>query len=143
MSFAYFDTSAVVKRYVLESGSLPVRGWLRRHDFLSSAITPLEILSALGRRKQSGELSEKNFAAAVRRVGSDRARWELIELGGVVLNRAEEIIQQQPMRALDAIHIASALVFQASAGLQIAFVTGDRKQADAAERMGLNVIWTG
>ena len=48
MTFAYFDTSAVVKRYVLEPGSLQVRRLLRQHDFLSSAITPLEILSALG-----------------------------------------------------------------------------------------------
>ena len=143
MSFAYFDTSAAVKRYVLEPGSLPVRGLLRRHDFLSSAVTPLEILSALGRRKQSGELSARNFAAAVRRVGSDRARWELIELGVLVLNRAEEIVQQRRMRALDAIHIASALVFQTSAGLLIPFVTGDSKQRDAAERMGLKVSWIG
>ena len=143
MSFAYFDTSAVVKRYVLEAGSLQVRGLLRRHDFLSSAVTPLEILSALGRRRQSGELSEKNFAAAVRRVGSDRARWELVELGVLVLNRAEEIIQGQPMRALDAIHIASALVVQTSTGLHIPFVTGDGKQHEAAGRMHLNVIWVG
>ncbi|HEU0006359.1 MAG TPA: type II toxin-antitoxin system VapC family toxin [Terriglobia bacterium] len=143
MNFAYFDTSVVVKRYVLEPGSLPVRGLLRQHDFLSSAITPLEILSALGRREQSGELSRKNFAAAIRRVRSDRARWELIELGAVVLNRAEEIIQQRPMRALDAIHIASVLVFQASAGLHVPFVTADSKQRGAAEQMSLRVIWIG
>ena len=144
MSFAYFDTSAVVKRYVLEPGSPQARGLLRRHDFLSSAITPLEILSALGRRKQSGELSEKNFTAAIRRVGSDRGRWELIELGAVVLDRAEEIIQQGvPIRTLDAIHIASALVFQTAARLQIPFVTGDGKQRDAARRMNLEVIWVG
>lgn len=143
MSFAYFDTSAVVKRYVLEPGSLRVRGLLRRHDFLSSAITPLEILSALRRRRQTGELSEKNFTAAIRRVGSDRGRWELIELGAVVLSRAEEVIQQGPMRTLDAIHIASAVVFQAAAGLRIPFVTGDGRQRDAAERMSLEVIWIG
>jgi hypothetical protein len=89
LSFAYFDTSAVAKPYILEPGSLQVRGLLRRHDFLSSAITPLEILSALGRRKQTGELSAKNFTAAVRRVGIDRTRWELIELGAVVLNRGK------------------------------------------------------
>lgn len=143
MSFAYFDSSAVAKRYILEPGSLQVRGLLRRHDFLSSAIKPLEILSALGRPKQTGKLSEKNLTAAVRRVGSDRTRWELIELGAVVLNQAEEIIQQGPMRALDAIHIASALVFQTAAGLRIPFVTGDGRRRDAAERMSLEVIWIG
>ncbi len=143
MSFAYFDTSAVVKRYVLEPGSAQVRGLLRRHDFLSSAITPLEILSALGQRKRSGELSAKNFTATIRRLGTDRARWELIELTAVVLNRAEGIIPQSSVRALDALHIASVLVFQAAAGLRVPFVTGDRKQRDAAEQMHLEVIWIG
>lgn len=143
MTFAYFDTSAVVKRYVLEPGSHQVRRLLRQHDFLSSAITPLEILSALGRRKQNGELSERNFTAAIRRVGSDRIRWELIELGTMVLNRAEETIHQEPMRALDAIHIASALVFQTAAGCRIPFVTGDGRQRDAGEQMNLDVIWIG
>ena len=143
MSFAYFDTSAVVKRYVLEPGSAHVRGLLRRHDFLSSAITPLEILSALGQRKRSGELSAKNFTATIRRLGTDRARWELIELTAVVLNRAEEIIPQSSVRALDALHIASALVFQAAAGLRVPFVTGDHRQRDAAEQMNLEVIWIG
>jgi hypothetical protein len=47
------------------------------------------------------------------------------------------------MRALDAIHIASILVFQSSSGLHIPFVTGDGKQRDAAERMSLKVIWIG
>ena len=143
MRFAYFDTSAVVKRYVFEPGALQARSLLRRHDFLSSAITPLEILSALGRRRRTGEISEKNFTAAIRRIGSDKRSWELIELTAVVLSRTEQIIPQSSMRALDALHIASALAFQAAAGLRVPFVTGDHRQRDAAEQMNLEVIWIG
>ena len=61
----------------------------------------------------------------------------------MVLNRAEKTIHQEPMRALDAIHIASALVFQTAAGRHIPFVTGDGRQRDAGERMNLDVIWIG
>ena len=144
MTFAYFDTSALVKRYVRERGSARVVSLLRRHDVLSSAITPVEILSALCRRKRDGELSEENFAATLSRVQSERIRWELVEVGETVLSRAEEIVQGTvPMRALVAIHVASLLAFQAASSIQISFVTGDARQRDAANYLGLGVIWVG
>jgi predicted nucleic acid-binding protein len=89
VTFAYFDTSALVKRYVRERGSVQVGSLLRRYDLLSSAITPVEVLSALSRRKRAGDLSEENFSATLSRVQSDRLRWELVEVGGLVLGRAE------------------------------------------------------
>ena len=144
MTFAYFDTSALVKRYVRERGSARVVSLLQRHDVLSSAITPVEILSAFWRRKRSGDLSDENFAATLSRVQSDRLRWELVEVGGTVLSRAEEIVQGAvPMRALDAVHVASLLAFQAASSIQISFVTGDARQRDAANYLGLGVIWVG
>ena len=144
MTFAYFDTSALIKRYVREPGSRRVVSLLRRHDLLSSAITPVEVMSALCRRKRNGELSEEDFAVTLTRVQSERIRWELVEVVGMVLNRAEEIIQQTvPMRALDAVHVASLTTFQAAVGIRIPFVTGDGRQRDAATLLGLDVIWIG
>jgi hypothetical protein len=65
-------------------------------------------------------------------------------MNGLVLNRAEEIIQGTvPMRALDAVHVASLTAFQAAAGIRIPFVTGDGRQRDAATFLGLDVIWIG
>jgi predicted nucleic acid-binding protein len=144
VTFAYFDTSALVKRYVRERGSAQVGSLLRRHDLLSSAITPVEILSALWRRKRSGDLSEEDFSALLSRVQSDRLRWELVEVGGAVLSRAEGIVQGNvPVRALDAVHVASLLEFQAASAIQISLVTGDARQRDAANYLGLGVIWVG
>ncbi|HEY7553614.1 MAG TPA: type II toxin-antitoxin system VapC family toxin [Candidatus Binatia bacterium] len=144
MTFAYFDTSALIKRYVREPGSTRVVSLLRRHDFLSSAITPVEVMSALCRRKRNGELSEQDFTATLTRVQSERMRWELVEVGEMVLDRAEEIVQGTvPMRALDAVHVASLTAFQAAAGIRIPFVTGDGRQRDAATLLGLDVIWIG
>jgi predicted nucleic acid-binding protein len=144
VTFAYFDTSALVKRYVRERGSAQVGSMLRRHDLLSSAITPVEVLSALWRRKRSGDLSEENFSATLSRVQSDRSRWELIEVGETVLSRAEEIVQVTvPVRALDAIHVASLMIFHTTSSIQIPFVTGDVRQRDAATHLGLDVVWVG
>ena len=144
MTFAYFDTSALIKRYVRERGSTRVVSLMRRHELLSSAITPVEVMSALSRRRRERELSEEDFAATASRVQSERIRWELVEVGETVLNRAEEIVQGTvPMRALDAVHVASLMAFQAASSIQIPFVTGDGRQRDAANYLGLDVIWVG
>jgi hypothetical protein len=89
-------------------------------------------------------MSEEEFSTLLSRVKSERIRWELIEITGPVLSRAEEIIQGPvPMRALDAIHVASSMAFQAATSLQIPFVTGDVRQREAARQLGLDVVWVG
>jgi len=144
VSFAYFDTSALIKRYVRERNSTRVVSLLRRYDVLSSAITPVEVLSALCRRRRDRELSEEGFATTVSRVQNERARWELVEVSGPVLNRAEEIVQGAlPTRALDAVHVASLTTFHAASGIRIPFVTADGRQRDVAAVLGLEVIWVG
>lgn len=143
-AWAYFDTSALIKRYINEPGSTLVRGLMRRHDFLSSAITPVEVMSAFCRRRREGDLSEGNFLAVSRRVQNDRVQWELVEVSSTVLNRAEELIQGiTPIRALDAIQVASLVTFQAASALRIPFVTADERQREAGTQFGLDVIWVG
>jgi uncharacterized protein len=144
VTFAYFDTSALVKRYIRERGSAQVLSLMHGHDLLTSAITPVEVLSALGRRKRVGDLSEENFSTTLSRVSTERVRWELVEVSETVLSRAEEIVQGTvPMRTLDAIHIASLMMFQLAAAMRIPFVTADERQHEAGARVELDVIWVG
>jgi len=139
--WAYFDTSVLVKRYLREDGSPQARSLLRRYRFLSSAIAPIEAMSAMCRRRASGELDADDFVAIRSRMRNDRAYWELVEVSPLVLSRAEDLIQQTDLRTLDALHVASALTFKAASGINLAFVTGDGQQRDAAKESGLDVIW--
>jgi uncharacterized protein len=141
--WAYFDTSVVVKRYVEEDGARQSRVLLGRHRLLSSAILAVEALAALGRRRQAGELSEWDFAAILGRLQRDRVHWELVDPSRTVLGRAEQLAGGQGLRALDALHVASALEFETSTDLRVPFITADRRQREAAERTGLNVVWVG
>lgn len=138
---AYFDTSVLVKRYVKARGSTATRKLLQRYRFLSSAVAPVEVLSALSRRRTAGELTQRDFLAIKSRLHKDRAYWELVEVGPIVLSQAEELVQRAGLRTLDALHVASALTFQAASGLTIPFVTADVRQRDAAESLALNLIW--
>ncbi|MBI3059934.1 MAG: type II toxin-antitoxin system VapC family toxin [Deltaproteobacteria bacterium] len=143
MTLAYFDTSVLVKNYVQEAGSARARALLRSHSFLSSSITPVELMSALMRRKSRGELEVEDLPRILARVQEDRPYWKLLDVGLSVLSQAEELIQKIQMRTLDAIHIASLVTFQAASGIRIQFVTGDSRQRDAAEQMNLDVVWIG
>ena len=141
--WAYFDTSALVKRYVREEGSVRVRALLRRKGVLSAAIVTVELASTLSRRAMEGDLSPQDFGAMVSRIREDRAYWHLIELSPLVLTRAEELVQNSILRTLDAIHVAAALVFEEVSSARLQFVTGDSRQAEATRALGLEVIQVG
>ena len=140
-AWAYFDTSALVKRYVKEPGSDRVAALLRGHRFLSSAIAPVEATSAFRRRTVTGGLTQRDLTAILARMRRDRAYWELVEVTGLVLDRAEELIRGTGLRTLDAIHVASALIFQGASGMAIPFVTADVEQREAASQVNLDVVW--
>lgn len=139
--WAYFDTSVLVKRYVKEAGSSAARKLLQRYRFLSSAVAPVEVLSALSRRRTAGELTQRDFLAIRSRLHKDRAYWELVEVGPIVLSQAEELVQRTGLRTLDSLHVASALTFQAASGMTIPFITADIRQREAADKLALNLIW--
>jgi predicted PurR-regulated permease PerM len=72
---------------------------------------------------------------------ADRSYWELVELGSGVLEGAERLILHTPVRTLDALHIASALVLQMESGAPLPFATADARQREAADHAGLKVVW--
>lgn len=65
----------------------------------------------------------------------------MIEVGPIVLSHAEELVEKTGLRTLDALHVASALSFQAAVSLTIRFVTADIRQREAAEALSLNLVW--
>ncbi len=141
--WAYVDTSTLVKRYVREDGSLRARALLKRHRVLSSVLLPIETLAALRRRRNTGDLSERDFTGILADVQRDRQRWELVELTQQVLARAEELLHTDSLRTLDALHIAPALELERALGEKLPFLTSDVRQRTGAQRAGLQVVWVG
>src|SRR6266849_458302 len=131
-SWAYFDTSVLVKRYVREDGSDRTQKLLREYRFVSSAITPVEASTSFRRRKDSGDIESRHFEAIIKRFDADRRKWELIEAGKDGLDRAERLGRENKLRALDAIHIASFVLFREAANMPLPLVTADSAQRDAA-----------
>jgi predicted nucleic acid-binding protein len=136
----YFDTSVLVKSYIQEVGSGRVRQLLGTHEFVSSAIAPVELYSAVRRRHRQGEITRRHYSAILNRVKQDRAFWQLVEPVPQVLMKAEKLVMAYNVRTLDAVHLASAIVLQESINLPLPFVTADERQLAAARDCRLETI---
>jgi len=141
-ALAYFDSSVLVKLYLDESAFGYARRLARKYRVVSSAIGPAEVISSLRRRFAAGQVTGAQFATLLASVQEDRANWELVDLDARVIERAEKVILSALVRTLDALHIASAILFRQRSGIRVPFVTGDVRQREAA-RPHLDVIWVG
>lgn len=124
---AYLDASALVKLAVAEDESEPLRaalGGLPRR--VSSKVSVVEVMRAVRRRDPTAE-------PLARRV---LERVSLLAIGDWVLVSAA-MLTPRDVRALDAIHLASAL--RLGDGLA-AFVSYDTHQLEAAEALGLPAV---
>jgi len=133
--WAYFDTSALVKRYVRESGSNQVK------SLIASRLALLEDSSAFRRWREAQDLDARHFAAILKRFDADRVHFELIEPTPEVLGRAEKLARERKVRSLDAIHLASMLCFSDSTNFRIPLITADEDQRSAGADLSLEVIW--
>jgi len=139
MDYAYFDTSALIKRYVEELGRREVLTLLRKNNCVVSAVLPVEVRSALRRRVAERTLDAKRVPTILKRFAADRAFWTVIEVSGEVLASAEALSAAHPLRALDAIHVASAQLFAARvASPMFTFVSADIRQTTTAAALGIN-----
>jgi len=137
--WAYCDSSVLVKRYVREPGRRKLLNLLRERSCVCSALAPVEIRSAFRRRVHDGSLDASRLPAILQRLAVDRSHWTLVTVGAEVLSAAEALAAAHPLRALDAIHVASAQLFSARTPAPALFVSADRRQTDVAGTMGLAV----
>ena len=138
--WTYFDTSALVKRYVDEPGRREVLQLLRRNECVTSAVLPVELQSGLRRRVAEGSLDAARLPAILKHVAADRPYWTLIEVGTDVLAGAETLVATHPIRTLDALHVASAQLFAARISMPgLTFVSADKRQTETAVAVGLVV----
>jgi hypothetical protein len=137
--WTYFDASALIKRYVDEPGRRDVLRLLRRHEVVTSAIVPVELRSALRRRVAEGTLDDERVPEILKRVATDRGFWALIAVSSDVLAATETLVATHPLRALDAIHVASAQLFAGRIAVPgLVFVSADARQTAAAAAVAMS-----
>jgi predicted nucleic acid-binding protein len=98
----------------------------------------VECLRTLDRLRLRGALSENDLAVRLAELHRALRRIEFVALSAPVLERAGAPFPTS-LGTLDAIHLASALVFRESEGVEPVFVTHDEDLARGAIAMGFEV----
>jgi predicted nucleic acid-binding protein len=94
-----------------------------------------ELISTLGRLVREGRLSSEAYRSLKSALQADLSDADLCDLSQDAFEQALRCLELHPLRAFDALHIGSALVYQPDL-----FVSADRRQAKAADREGLAVV---
>lgn len=129
----YFDTSALIKRFVIEKGSRAVQQLFTDGGPPASAtVAYVEVYSGLARKYRQGHLTKKNYALACRQFETDWPAYIRVELAEDLLLLSRDLIHRHPLRAFDAIHLASVLSLQDALGVAIPFVAADERLLQAA-----------
>lgn len=124
----YFDSSAFAKRYVEEEGSDLVEQLCRNATELAlSVLCVPEIISALNRRVREGSLSPNQYREAKSYLSAEVADATVVNLVPDVVADAIRVLETTTVRAMDALHIACALQWNAEL-----FVSSDDRQLSAA-----------
>ncbi len=128
-----FDTSALYKRYNVEAGRDQVMAaGDRASEVMVASHCKAEIASALNRNRHDGLLNADDYVQIMRAVHGDFADFTLVALDAQVEAHAISAMEKSRLRAMDALHIGTAQAARVDL-----FVTADRRQALAAEAVGL------
>jgi predicted nucleic acid-binding protein len=137
----YFDSSALVKRYVEETGTNSVKSILSRGgEIATSKLTYPEILSALMRKHRAGEIAKKPLQDIVARFGRDWYHILVLEFHNDLLHIVKFLIEKHPIKAADAIHLSSALWLKLSSKIDVTFIASDLNLLKAAQAEKLQII---
>ncbi|MDQ3784711.1 MAG: type II toxin-antitoxin system VapC family toxin [Actinomycetota bacterium] len=136
----YVDSSALVKAFVLEEQRDDVLDLLAEATIVAtSRITYVECRAALSRARREGRLQPKGESMAVRNLDDQWLQLQVVELDEILTKAAGELTRLHPLRAADAIHLASADVIAEGSRDEVLFACWDRRLWEAAESSGFVV----
>jgi predicted nucleic acid-binding protein len=136
----YFDASALVKRYVRETGSVTVRRMLASGTAASSRLSEVEVSSGIIRRAREGAFTTPQRDRMLTALQRDVPAIAIVEMTPEITTHARTLLLRHPLRASDAIQLASCLYLQRQLAQPIPFVAFDRRLVLAARAEGLTVI---
>lgn len=134
---AYVDSSVLLRKVLRQPGSL--REWAAIGTGVVSALAETECLRTLDRLRLRVGLSDAELARRRQAVFRLLESVEVVEVTSAVLARAAQPLPTE-LGTLDAIHLATALLWREHGGDDLVMATHDAALATAARACGLTVI---
>ncbi len=108
----------------------------------TSRITYVECRAALSRARREGRLQARGESMAVRNLDERWLQLQIVELDEMLTREAGELTRAHPLRAADAVHLASADVIVEESREEVVFACWDRRLWEAAETSGFRLAPT-
>jgi len=133
----FLESSAFAKLFVFEPGSDPLIRLLQGVDDsrkVVSALAPLEVRSAIRRRQRAGEILAADADQAIAGVEAEILRIVEQPISAAVIDVAKLVLDAHPLRAMDALHLASCIVMRDTLQMSdICFISADDALLKAAQ----------
>ena len=134
---AYVDASVLLRVALAQPDVLPE--WSRIQRGVASALVMTESLRTLDRLRLRANLADAEVAKRRATILGLVASLELVEIDAVVLDRAAQPMPTE-LGTLDAIHLATALLWKEMTHLDLVMATHDGALALGARAHGLLVV---
>ena len=134
---AYVDASVLLRVALAQPDVLPE--WSRIQQGVASAVVMTESLRTLDRLRLRANLTDAEVAKRRATILGLIASLELVEVDAVVLDRAAQPMPTE-LGTLDAIHLATALLWKEMTQMHLVMATHDRALALGARAHGLSVV---
>jgi hypothetical protein len=142
----FLDSSALVKRYAVETGTAWVSSLcnlVNSHTILIANVTIVEVAAALASKQRSREITPEAYDQVMQDFIRDAAtQYQVLGVDQGVISLGVALTGRQKLRGYDAVQLAVALtVHRALIGRQLSpliFVSADRDLLTAANNEGLH-----
>jgi uncharacterized protein with PIN domain len=140
VSVLYVETSAVLAWLLGEPAGVQVRHQVDSAEtVVTSVLTSVETARVLTRAEHDGTLRARDARALRGMLRRATAGWIQMELTADIRDRAAAAFPVEPVRTLDALHLATVLEF-AEAFPDVALLSLDRRVRENAEEFGVPVV---
>jgi predicted nucleic acid-binding protein len=109
---AYFDSSALVKRYLVEAGTAWVQAWCDgpAQTVAVAEVALVEIAAAFAAKLRGEFITQEAYYDARADLATDsRDEYVLVAVSRAVVDEAVELTARHRLRGYDAVHLACAL----------------------------------
>jgi uncharacterized protein len=146
VAIQFFDSSAIAKRYVNETGTAwvlslvgPTAG---NHNYVAR-ITGVEVVSAVARQRRDGSLSAADAATVLAQFRHDfTTEYRVVEVTPALILTAMALAETHALRAYDAVQLAAAVEVNTQCvalGIVLTMISADAALNAAATAEGLAV----
>jgi uncharacterized protein len=137
----FWDASALVGLVVDDPFSERAKRWREEDpDIAAWCLSPVEVWSAVSRRRREGSLRSPDMRMARQRLADLSSAWLEVDDVHAVRSRTHRILEVHPLRAADALQLAAALLSVQDRPDRTGFVTVDSRLATAADAEGFTVM---